>query len=41
MYMPSYKINNSYTIYVNYIYLNECIKAGKKATSPKKQFQKY
>lgn len=28
--MYSYKLNNSYTVYVNYIYLNECIKAGKK-----------
>lgn len=28
--MYSYKINNSYTIYVNYEYINECIKAGKK-----------
>ena len=25
--MYSYKINNSYTIYVNYAYLNECVKA--------------
>ena len=41
MYLPSYKINNSYTIYVNYVYLNECIKAGKKATSQKKQFQNF
>ena len=29
--MYSYKLNNSYTVYVNYIYLNECIKAGKKS----------
>lgn len=28
--MYSYKINNSYTIYVNYEYLNECIKKSKK-----------
>ncbi len=28
--MYSYKINNSYTIYVNYDYINQCIKAGKK-----------
>ena len=31
--MYSYKINNSYTIYVNYAYLNDCIKAGKEATA--------
>ena len=37
MYLPSYKINNSYTVYVNYAYLNECIKAGKKAANKKKQ----
>lgn len=29
MYLPNYKLNNSYTTYVNYVYLNECIKAGK------------
>ena len=29
--MYSYKINNSYTVYVNYNYLNDCIKACKKA----------
>ena len=29
--MYGYKINNSYTIYVNYAYLNECRKASKKA----------
>lgn len=28
--MYCYKINNSYTIYVNYAFLNECIKASKK-----------
>ena len=28
--MYSYKLNNSYTVYVNYAYLNECIKASKK-----------
>ena len=28
--MYSYKLNNSYTIYVNYAYLNDCIKASKK-----------
>ena len=27
--MYSYKLNNSYTIYVNYEYLNECIRASK------------
>ena len=27
--MYSYKLNNSYTIYVNPVYLNECIKASK------------
>lgn len=32
MSLPSYKINNSYTVYVNYYYLNDCIKAGKKAS---------
>lgn len=29
MYITSYKINNSYTIYVNYTYLNECRKICK------------
>lgn len=28
--MYSYKINNSYTVYVNYAYINECIKASRK-----------
>ena len=28
--MYSYKLNNSYTVYVNYVYLNDCIKASKK-----------
>lgn len=28
--MYCYKLNNSYTVYVNYIYLNDCIKASKK-----------
>ena len=41
--MYSYKLNNSYTVYVNYAYLNECIKASRcynssnaktKATAP-------
>lgn len=27
--MYSYKLNNSYTIYVNYNYLNSCIKASR------------
>lgn len=42
--MHSYKLNNSYTVYVNYAYLNDCIKASKKKghsvkmfASPKKQ----
>ena len=35
MYLPSYKINNSYTVYMNYVYLNECIKAGRKNTARK------
>lgn len=42
--MYSYKLNNSYTVYVNYAYLNDCIKASKKKghsvktlASPKKQ----
>ena len=29
--MYSYKLNNSYTVYVNFTYLNECIKASKKS----------
>ena len=28
--MYSYKLNNSYTVYVNYSYLNECIQASRK-----------
>ena len=28
--MYSYKLNNSYTVYVDYAYLNDCIKASKK-----------
>lgn len=28
--MYCYKLNNSYTVYVNHVYLNECIKASKK-----------
>ena len=31
--MYSYKLNNSYTIYVNYAYLNECRKASKHANN--------
>ena len=27
MYLPSYKLNHSFTVYVNCIYLNDCIKA--------------
>lgn len=34
--MYSYKLNNSYTVYVNYSYLNECIKASKKYSSNSK-----
>lgn len=32
--MYSYKLNNSYIVYVNYAYLNECIKASKKKSAP-------
>lgn len=32
MYLPSYKLNNSYTVYVNYVYLNDCIKASKEVS---------
>ena len=38
MYLPSYKINNSYTVYVNYFYLNECIKAGKNQITKKPNY---
>lgn len=31
--MYSYKLNNSYTVYVNYAYLNDCIKASKKKST--------
>ena len=41
MSLPSYKINNSYTVYVNYYYLNDCIKAGKKATQKKEEAKKF
>ena len=43
--LPRYKINNSYTVYVNYYYLNDCINAGKKAAVQKKkqkeEFEKF
>lgn len=32
--MYCYKLNDSYTVYVNYFYLNECIKASKKKNKP-------
>ena len=31
--MYSYKLNNSYTVYVNYAYVNDCIKASEKKRS--------
>lgn len=34
--MYSYKLNNSYTVYVNYAYLNECIKVSRKYSSNSK-----
>ena len=34
--MYSYKLNNSYTIYVDYNYINECIKASKAYSTKKK-----
>ena len=34
--MYCYKLNNSYTVYVNYSYLNECIKASRKYNSNSK-----
>ena len=40
MSLPSYKINNSYTIYVNYHYLNDCINTGKKTAAQKKKLEK-
>ena len=40
MSLPNYKINNSYTIYVNYHYLNDCINTGKKAAAKKKKLEK-
>jgi transcription elongation factor GreA len=39
--LPSYKINNSYTVYVNYYYLNDCIKAGKKDDKKKEEAKKF
>lgn len=33
--MYSYKTNNSYTIYVNYAYINECRRASEKYRSEK------
>lgn len=39
MSLPSYKINNSYTVYVNYFYLNDCIQAEKKVSAQKKKQQ--
>lgn len=41
MSLPCYKINNSYTVYVNYYYLNDCIKAGKKAAQKKEEAKKF
>ena len=37
MALPCYKLNNSYTVYVNYYYLNECISAGKAYAKKKKE----
>lgn len=36
MALPCYKLNNSYTVYVNYYYLNDCISAGKAYAKKKK-----
>lgn len=33
--MYSYKINNSYTVYVNFAYINDCIKASSKLPKSK------
>lgn len=33
--MYSYKINNSYTVYVNFAYINSCIKASRKTAKSK------
>lgn len=38
--MYSYKLNNSYTVYVSYAYLNSCIKASKGAKHHKKGVMK-
>lgn len=35
--MYSYKLNNSYTVYVNYYYLNDCIKASRKCRANNRQ----
>ena len=37
MYVHSYKINNSYTIYVNPYYLSDCAQACKKHTAKKEE----
>ena len=37
MALPCYKLNNSYTVYVNYYYLNDCISAGKAYAKMKKE----
>ena len=37
MALPCYKLNNSYTVYVNYYYLNDCISAGKAYAKKKKE----
>lgn len=39
--LPCYKLNNSYTIYVNYHYLNECINAGKAYAKKKKELAEF
>ena len=36
MALPCYKLNNSYTVYVNYYYLNDCVSAGKAYAKKKK-----
>lgn len=37
MVLPSYKLNNSYTVYVNYHHLNDCVAAGKAHARKKKE----
>ncbi len=37
MALPCYKLNNSYTVYVNYYYLNDCISVGKAHAKKKKE----